>query len=100
MKVANGVARFMGIPETFTQEMMQQHIEEIDGNAREQTVHADDPTIAHTLTRLRRLYGAQIKELYQFFDDAGIEFEEFKEWPRAGVFTELWSNEAREVAET
>lgn len=89
LDVANRVARFMGIPANYTQDAIDKGISSnvIDGNRYTQTLSEEDPSIRSTMNKLRKLYSDQVRELYNLFDDLGVDFDDFKEWPRSDFET-------------
>ena len=89
MLVANQIAEFMDVPANFTEELYKKHKQEIDGNAYSVAKRPTETDIKPTIEKLRKIYKPHVRQLYEFFDEFAIDFEEFKEWPRS-EFGDRW----------
>ena len=62
--MGNTVARFMGLPQLFTQQLLDDHRGELDENKYPLEVTADMPDIQPAVKRLRSYYKVPMRDLY------------------------------------
>ena len=64
-----------------TKEILAENLVEIDGNLRKQAFGRDHPSVRPTLHRLRHMYTPHVRDLYQLFDELGVDFPGLEDWP-------------------